>query len=79
MPSRKQLKNCIAQAKGEIDVTVVDETRQTKEVVDWLGTEPDTPEVSETVETGTVIGRRGQRRLNVRCSCGQAGLEIRDH
>ncbi len=72
----KALKNCIAQAKGEIDVTVVDETTQTKEVVDWLGTEPDTPEVSETVETGTVIVGAGNGGLMCGAVAAKLGLKF---
>lgn len=59
----KALQDCIAQAKGETVVTVNEGGTGTKEVTDWLGKEPETPECAETIETDTVIVGAGNGGL----------------
>ena len=71
----KAVKNCIAQAKGEATVTVIDQDPNTKVVTDWLGKEPETPEVSQTIETDTVIVGAGNGGLM--CGAYAAKLNLK--
>lgn len=71
----KAVKNCIAQAKGEVPVTVIDQNSPTKVVTDWLGEEPETPEIDQTVETDTVIVGAGNGGLM--CGAYAAKLNLK--
>ncbi|NCB51187.1 MAG: FAD-binding protein [Clostridia bacterium] len=70
--------NCIAQAKGEIAAEVAAAAATgMKEVVDWLGAEPEIADsdISETLETEVLIVGAGTGGMFAACSAGEQGAK----
>lgn len=72
---RKAAADCIAQAKGQADAGAGAAAAGTKQVVDWLGAEPqiDDSQISETLDTEVLIVGAGTGGMFAACSAGEQG------
>lgn len=74
---RKAAADCIAQAKGQADAGAGAAAAGTKQVVDWLGAEPqiDDSQISETLDTEVLIVGAGTGGMFAACSAGEQGAK----
>ena len=74
---QKAAANCIAQAKGEIEVQVITE-KEEEEDGDWLGTEPeiDEADITQTIETDILVIGCGTGGMFTMASAAEEGAKI---
>ena len=74
---QKAAANCIAQAKGEIEVQVITE-KEEEEDGDWLGTEPeiDEADIVQTIETDILVIGCGTGGMFTMASAAEEGAKV---